>query len=555
MKRILFILIPGLFLLFSCTDKKISTVIIENKVEHQIDDRLFGHFLEKCSWHGEIGGDLVINSKTGEFDTTIMKHLKSMNIPVIRYPGGTDVDYFSWTDLIDHAPGQTKRKPYRAYRHKDGDSIVSDNRLGLNEFVNLCRELDAEPIYVLNIGDAFYKKITIQQAKENAAAVLAYSNLTEGVSDTNWPEYRRKNGNEDPLNIKFWQIGNESWGFKGIDWKYVDRDPALIKHLYDCIIAVADTLKSLDPSIKIIADGPFEQMVSLHEENSKGLIDYLVFHVYMPWGINEVFNNDSILVDPSELVDELTWNAWVSTPAIDSETGMSTLWMDDAAKYAISTTFDLAVTEWNWNGWFGGQYLKAGLTESDLAIGIGAAGFLHAFMRRGDRIKMACQSMTVGKAWGITGIRVDPNYEQQAVMLPSGQITGLYASHHGKDFLSIDYKNIPTFEQPFQMNAIVPQKKVAQLDVLATKSDNQLFVHVINRSFKNDHDLSIELNGLNVMETYKMFTLIGDPLAQVSNRSLEQNANIEESVFDNGANSVKVNIPHSTVSVLVFDLK
>lgn len=553
MKQILFIL--SLSFLFSCTDEKIPTVTIENTVEHQIDDNVFGHFLEKCSWDGEIGGDLVINPNTGEFDTTIMKHLKSMDIPVIRYPGGSDVDYFDWTDLIDHAPGQTTRKPYRAYRHQDGDSVVSDNRLGLNEFVDLCEELDAKPLYVLNIGDAFYNKISIQQAKENAAAVLAYSNLEEGVSETNWPAYRRKNGDEKPLNIKYWQIGNETWGFKGIDWKYVERDPELIEHLYNCIIAVADTLKSLDPSIKIIADGPFEQMVSLHEEHSKELIDYLVFHAYMPWSIDKVFKNDSVPVDPSELNAELTWNAWVSTPAIDSATGMATLWMDDAAKYAISTSFDLAVTEWNWNGWYGGQYEKAGLSQSDLAKGIGAAGFLHAFMRRGDKIKMACQSMTVGKGWGITGIRVDPDYEQQPVMLPTGQVTGLYASHHGDELLKIDYENIPTFEQPYYMNAIVPHEKVAELDVLATKSDGQLFVHVINRSFKNDHELKIELKDMNISETYKSYTLTGDPEAKVKNSSLEQVANIEEFLFDNGANSMKMNIPHSAVVILAFELQ
>jgi len=553
MKNILFVL--SLSFLFSCTEKEIPTVTIENKVEHQIDDNVFGHFMEKCSWDGEIGGDLVINSKTGDFDTTVMKHLKSMDIPIIRYPGGSDVDYFKWTDLIDNAPGQTKRKPYRAYRHEEGDSVVSDNRLGLNEFVHLCRELDAEPLYVLNIGDAFYKEISIQQAKENAAAVLAYCNLNEGVSETNWPAYRRKNGDEQPLNIKYWQIGNETWGFKGLDWKYTDRDPELIKHLYNCIIAVADTLKSLDPSIKIIADGPFKQMAPMHEENSKGVIDYLVFHAYMPWSIDKVYKNDSVLVDPSELNAELSWNAWVSTPAIDSVTGMTTLWMDNAAKYATSTTFDLAVTEWNWNGWYGGPYETAGLVQSDLAKGIGAAGFLHAFMRKGDKIKMACQSMTVGKGWGITGIRVDPDYEQQPVMLPSGQVTGLYASHHGNELLKTDYKNIPTFEQPYYMNAIVAQDKVAQLDVLATKSDNQLFVHVINRSFKNNHDLKIDINNLNVKEQYRSYTLTGDPLEKVKNSTLKQIANIEESVFNNGSNNMTVKVPHSAVAVFVFDFK
>ena len=543
-------------ILISCTEKKdVPTVTIKNTVLHQIDDKVFGHFLEKCSWDDEIGADLVINPNTGGFDTTILNHLKSMNIPIIRYPGGSDVDYYSWTDLIDHAPGQIKRKNYKAYRHEDGDSVVSDNRLGLNEFVHLCRELGAQPLYVLNIGDAFYKKISINQAKENAAAVLAYCNLEKGLSQTDWPEYREKNGDAKPLQIKYWQIGNETWGFKGIDWKYVNRDPKLIKHLYDCVIAVADTLKSLDPSIKIIVDGPFEQMISMFEENSKPLIDYLAFHTYIPWSINEVYKNDTILVDASELNDELTWNAWVSTPATDTTTGMTTLWMDNAANFATSTSFDVAVTEWNWNGWYSGEYGNSGLIQSDLAKGIGAAGFLHAFMRKGNKIKIACQSMTVGKGWGITGVRVDPDYKQQAVMLPTGQVNGLYSSHHGNLLLDIDYHKIPYFEQPFKMNAIVPQKKVAELDVLATKSYDEIFVHVINRSYKNDHVLRVEFNDFGIEKVYKAYTLTGDLTAKIDNSSLKQCANIIESVFENGNETMLLSVPHGTVSVFVFDIK
>src|SRR5680860_1723181 len=103
-------------LISACTFAQNPEITINSKVLNAVDSRLFGQFLEKCSWGGEVGGDLVINPGTGKPDSAILGKLKAMDIPVIRYPGGTDVDYYPWTDLIDHAPGQNERKPYRAIR-------------------------------------------------------------------------------------------------------------------------------------------------------------------------------------------------------------------------------------------------------------------------------------------------------------------------------------------------------------------------------------------------------------------------------------------------------
>src|SRR5680860_971281 len=166
---------------------------------------------------------------------------------------------------------------------------------------------------------------------------------------------------------------------------------------------------------------------------------------------------------------------------------------DVATQNALASSFDVATTEWNWNGWYAGPFGNGNLTQPDLAKGLGAAGFLHALMRSGDKIKLACQSMLVGKSWGITAIRVDPEYEQNPVCFPSGQVTGLYSNYHGNQLLDVNYKNIPGYIQPLKMNAIRSYPGVADLDILATKSDDQLFVHVINRNFEKEYSLNIYL--------------------------------------------------------------
>lgn len=35
--------------------------------------------------------------------------------------------------------------------------------------------------------------------------------LQNGKADTTWANLRRKNGHEEPYNVKYWAIGNECW--------------------------------------------------------------------------------------------------------------------------------------------------------------------------------------------------------------------------------------------------------------------------------------------------------------------------------------------------------
>jgi len=544
-----------LILLCSCSGKQDqATLVISNEELNPVNRQLFGHFLEKCSWGGEIGGDLVINPETGTYDKLILEQLQSMAIPNLRYPGGSDVDYYNWTELIDHAPGQTERKPYREYQAGPEGTVVSDNRLGLNEFLELCEILKAEPILVLNLGQAYHKTQSIQDAKESAAAMYAYCNLPAD-SGNEWANYRRQNGREKPYRVKYFEIGNEYLGFEGFNWRQdYDRGEPII-HLYQCIKALVDTLYAMDPEVKLIVDGPIPELNQLLETGLKEKISYLVSHTYVPWGIGSITVGESGAADLSSMSPEQIWNAWVATPAIDSSSGLAVLPSDPYHSAPLNTGYQVAVSEWNWNGWFEGDPRKAGLPESDLAKGVGAAGFLHAMMRRGDRLEMACQSMTVGQNWGITGIRVDPEYQQKSVILPTLLVTGLYSKYHGNSLLKTEYRNIPSYVQDLRMNSIIPREKVSTLDMLATRTENQLYIHVINRSYKEAIDLHIDLEGFTIEKTYQRHSLSGDKSAAISSKSLKQAAEIVTSGFQYRGRSLVLDVPESSVSVFVFDLK
>lgn len=511
---------------------------------HAIDDRIFGQFMEKASWGGEIGGDVVLDAQ-GQYRPGVLKLLKQMNSPIIRYPGGTDVDYYPWYNLIDNAPerAESQRPPYRNRRSKE---VVSDNRLGLDEFLQLCHEINSEPLLVVNLGDAFHRNITIEQAAQRAADMVAYCNakagqeLPEGMAD--WPAIRAKNGHPEPYKVRYFEIGNETWLFKDLPMRVTDT--TLINHYMTCLEAIIDAMKAIDPQIEIITDGGIGEVSRLMRQRLGDKVDYLAYHPYLPWEIKAVVEGeDTIAVD--SLSDEDIWKTWVTTPTIDSLTGMADFVVDDYYRHNYQTDYPIALTEWNWNGWWQSDLNKKAALDSRFAKAVGAAGFLHSMMRD-TRVKIGCQSMMAGCSWGITAIRVDTTGQKEPEWFPTGHITAFYSEHHGDSLLDFDIQNMSYYRQPYTMNAIKAADKVAYVDIVATKDADKLYIHLINRSFAEDLPLRIDLKALNTGEQvkYLIFRETDNGLSEVAESKLEIEGNL-----------LRVTLPKQSVSCLLIPLK
>jgi len=154
----------------------------------------------------------------------------------------------------------------------------------------------------------------------------------------------------------------------------------------------------------------------------------------------------------------------------------------------------VAITEWNWNGWWRNTTSVPAL-NSKWAKGVGAAGFIHAMMRSGDVIDIACQSMFVGMGWGISAVHTDPEAIKDPVYLPTGQLTAFYSKHHGDRLVKIEAKGAPTYEQPLRMGGVAPKERVAMIDAVATADETTVYVHAINRSFEKDMEVTLDLAG------------------------------------------------------------
>lgn len=468
--------------------------IIKNKIVASIDDRLFGQFLEKPSWEGEWGPEAALKPGTRELQDGVMELMKEMNIPVLRFPGGTDVDFINWMDLVDNIPGCKGGRPF--FIGHQGDTVTTD--FGYDEAGKLAEKLGAELLLVVNFGDAYFHRKTRTEAAWHEARMLAYCAADTGIDLPGdlekWPQLRARNGHPEPYPVRYIQIANEPFVLDRENLKQRGTIPQKAKENYfSCLETYINTFKTVLPQIEIIVDGNCEELTNPLKENFGDKISYVAYHSYMPWSV-KFFLKDGKKIRPDSLTIQDIWKGWITSPGINTS-GLSAF-SDSGLGIAENSGYPVAVTEWNWNGWWGVNTVDPDRSGSLFTKGMGAAGYLHAMMRNGNNIAMGIQSMLVGNSWGITAIRVSPEGGYSPYPMPTGQVTGLYSNYHGNHLLDIETGNNEYYAQPYAINAIHPADSVAVIDAIATKTEKKLFFHAINRDFISGKDIQIDISDI-----------------------------------------------------------
>ena len=191
----------------------------------------------------------------GGFRPDIFQTVKELHPTCMRWPGGGYVAQYDWRWGIGP---QEQRRRWDHWMWMDYDQ----NCFGTDEFLRFCREVDSEPILVVSVG--FERPDSeADQILENALNWLRYCNEP---ATTEWGAKRAANGHPEPYNVKYWEIDNEMWEM-GIE-KYEK-----------CVRRYSEAMRQIDPSIKIIACGGFqedEQFIN----RSGNYFDYLSLHHY-----------------------------------------------------------------------------------------------------------------------------------------------------------------------------------------------------------------------------------------------------------------------------------
>lgn len=171
----------------------------ENKKGH-INRELQGHFSEhlgRCIYEGiYVGEDSHIPNTNGMRDD-VVKALREIQIPVLRWPGGCFADEYHWQDGI--GPKNARKKMINT--HWGG--VVEDNSFGTHEYMELCRQLECKTYVNGNVGSGSVREMS---------EWIEYMTF-EGVSPM--ADLRKENGHEAPWKVDYFGVGNENWGCGG----------------------------------------------------------------------------------------------------------------------------------------------------------------------------------------------------------------------------------------------------------------------------------------------------------------------------------------------------
>ena len=170
--------------------------------------------------------------------------VKNLKVRYLRFPGGEKSDGMLWSTPPFEKPRPALARSGKSEAKGDIQRYVEDDYIhfkpdvmDFDEFMALCAETGCEPYVVICYDGMFIPPKTggtiptREQLYETACAWVRYANIEKGY------------------NVKYWEIGNESYVISRGGGAKVDdyaRD----------IVYFSEGMKSIDPTIHIFANGP-----------------------------------------------------------------------------------------------------------------------------------------------------------------------------------------------------------------------------------------------------------------------------------------------------------
>jgi alpha-N-arabinofuranosidase len=180
-----------------------------------ISSNIYGQFIEHLGgviydgvWVGK--GSKVPN--VGGVRKQLVDGLRRIQTPVVRWPGGCFADSYDWRDGV----GQPGKRPTRTnfwvddpeanWKRLAGNTVqhYESNAFGTDEFMQFCRLTGAQPYLAANLRSL--PALDFDRWVE-------YCNSPAG--STTLAQERAASGSREPYNVRFWGVGNETWGCGG----------------------------------------------------------------------------------------------------------------------------------------------------------------------------------------------------------------------------------------------------------------------------------------------------------------------------------------------------
>ena len=242
---------------------KAKITINNDKIISRIDKRIYGSFIEhlgRAIYTGIYQPDHESADEEG-FREDVLKLVRALDVPIIRYPGGNFVSNYYWEDGV----GPVSERPRRldlAWKSTE------PNLVGLHEFSRWCKKANSEVMMSLNLGT---------RGVSDALNLLEYANMPVG---TKYSNLRKSHGHEEPYGFKVWCLGNEMDGPWQLGAKTAEEYGRLSAE-------TAKAMKLMDPTIELVSSGSsntdmptFPEWEAITLSHNYDYVDYVSLHQY-----------------------------------------------------------------------------------------------------------------------------------------------------------------------------------------------------------------------------------------------------------------------------------
>jgi len=387
--------------------------------------------------------------------------LKELNSPIYRWPGGNFVSGYDWRDGI----GPADRRPTRKNPAWTG---LEYNDFGIDEFAAFCREIETEPLVVVNTGLG---------SPELAAALVEYAN---GPPVSRWGKRRAENGHPEPYDVKWWGIGNEMYG--GWQLGHTSMDRYCVRHN-----EFVREMLAVDPGIKVVAVGASGNWSKTMLEKCAGSMDLLSEHFYCG-GSDDLDAHISQIPSAVRAKAAAHRNYWATIPQLENK------------------KVPIALDEWNY--WYGNHLYGELGVRYYLKDALGIAKGIHEMTRNPDIFFMANYAQTVNVIGCIKTSKTE------ACFATTGLPLKLYRNMYGNVSVKVTGPGGPLDV----VAALTHDKKSAT-------------IAVVNSGGKS-MDLKLDMHGAELASSAKRFVITAENSMAFNEPGKPPGVNIEDDVIN-----------------------
>ena len=448
-----------------------------------IAPEIYGHFVEHLGgvvydgiWVGE-------NSRIpniGGIRKDLIEALRRTKASVIRWPGGCFADQYDWRDGIgprDQRPLRTNfwvdAPEWPAQASKDGPQRYDPNSFGTIEFARFCRAVGAQPYFAANL-----RSLPAQEFWR----WVEYCNSPAGTSTL--ARQRARDGESAALNVKFWGVGNESWGCGG---NFTPEDYATEYRRY------ASWVPGYGVQLAFIGSGPNGGNVEWTREFFAKLAQGRMLDRMWGWGLHHYSWNasggrtrdwfqgkrDALKFD-AEQYYEILREADLMESLITSHWSVM-------AESDPQHRVKLAVDEWG--AWYAPgtePFAEALIGQQNTMRDAVLAGLtLDTFNRHADKVAMSNIAQLVNCLQSLFLA-----HEDKFCVTPTYHVFDLYSAHQGGRSVRA---HVSAPEIRYTRNA--GPTSLRGLSASASVSASQLTITVVNAALDQPRDVEISIRG------------------------------------------------------------